>query len=810
MLLEKITSTVRLFTLTILACCLPIAVTAQITSDGTTATNINAENNQTTIEGGDRAGNNLFHSFTEFSIPSGTEASFNNATDVENIINRVTGGNISNIDGLLSANGGANLFLINPAGIIFGNNASLDIGGSFLGSTADSVLFPDDVEFSAADPENNILLTVNAPIGLNFRDNPGYIAVNGSFLQVPTGETLALIGGNVRITGEESGGIFALGGRVELGSVVEAGEVAINGTQSPAGFKLNSFSFPAALAKGDVELTNFALVNVRGGNGGDITINARNIELSGGEFGPSELDAGIETDSGFSGAQAGNIVLNATDTLKIDRDSGIFNRVLENGIGDGGDILLNTSNLSLIGGSQLSTTTLGEGNAGNIQIEAREITLNNGAKIDSETNFLAQGKAGNIQINTARLTLTNLSDIVANTSSQNDAGNIFIRASDRISADDSAIISQQSTLLGTGNAGKITIDTGNLFLTNGGLILNGSAGLGNGGAITIKAKDTISLTGIGSIRPVEGVLAKQFSSSIASLIDEFGSGDAGAIDIKTKALNLNDRAAIEASNIGQGNGGNIFIVANSLSLDGNTVISAANDPITFESNTQGLTSGNVDLQIEDSLILQNNSQISAFAGNSTNGGNINLDAQFAIAFPNQNNDIIANAQQGLGGNIDISTEAILGLEERSSIPANNTNDIDASSQFGNDGNVSINSLDNIWTQDVIQLPRNIVEQNTFTYGACGNGRGNTNYTIVGKGGVVPAPDLPLNAHNIVINGKINPTSTSTIPQPIETSQGKIQPARGVIVTKSGKIILTAYQTNQTEERLSETKANCGI
>jgi filamentous hemagglutinin family protein len=105
-----------------------LPATAQVTPDGTTSTTVNADGNNFEINDGDRAGGNLFHSFRDFSVRNGGEAFFNNANDIVNIFSRVTGGNISNIDGLLRANGGANLFLINPAGIIFGNNARLDIG----------------------------------------------------------------------------------------------------------------------------------------------------------------------------------------------------------------------------------------------------------------------------------------------------------------------------------------------------------------------------------------------------------------------------------------------------------------------------------------------------------------------------------------------------------------------------------------------------------------------------------------------------------------------------------------------------------
>ena len=145
---------------------------AQITPDNTLSTKVDSDGNVSEITGGQTRGDNLFHSFEEFSVPSG-EAFFNNASDISNIFSRVTGGNISNIDGLIRANGNASLFLINPNGIIFGENASLDIGGSFFSSTADGIVFADS-EFRARDIDSP-LLTINAPIGVNLGANPGTI-----------------------------------------------------------------------------------------------------------------------------------------------------------------------------------------------------------------------------------------------------------------------------------------------------------------------------------------------------------------------------------------------------------------------------------------------------------------------------------------------------------------------------------------------------------------------------------------------------------------------------------------------------------
>ncbi|PLZ76639.1 hypothetical protein CBP16_22180, partial [Fischerella thermalis WC217] len=140
------------------------------------------------ITGGATRGSNLFHSFQDFNVDAGRGAYFSNPTGITDILTRVTGGNRSNIQGTLGVLGNANLFLINPNGIDFGPNASLDLrGGSFFGSTADSVLF-DNFEFSASNPQPVPQLTINIPIGLRFRDNPGSITsqsvvrnINGDF-----------------------------------------------------------------------------------------------------------------------------------------------------------------------------------------------------------------------------------------------------------------------------------------------------------------------------------------------------------------------------------------------------------------------------------------------------------------------------------------------------------------------------------------------------------------------------------------------------------------------------------------------------
>jgi filamentous hemagglutinin family protein len=153
------------------------------------------------IEGGATRGVNLFHSFQEFNVGNGRAAYFANPTGIENILSRVTGTNPSNIFGKLGVLGNANLFLINPNGILFGPNAQLDIGGSFFASTASSFKFPDESEFSATKPTAPPLLTVNVTPGLQWgASQPGATITNIGNLT--TGQDLTLFADKLDLQGQ--------------------------------------------------------------------------------------------------------------------------------------------------------------------------------------------------------------------------------------------------------------------------------------------------------------------------------------------------------------------------------------------------------------------------------------------------------------------------------------------------------------------------------------------------------------------------------------------------------------------------------
>ncbi|MGL5942631.1 MAG: filamentous hemagglutinin N-terminal domain-containing protein [Waterburya sp.] len=732
---------------------------AQVTSDGTVNTQVTENGNVAEITGGQTRGGNLFHSFRDFSVGTGNEAFFNNATDISNIFSRVTGGNISNIDGLIRSNGSANLFLINPAGILFGENARLDVGGSFYGSTADSVLF-DDGEFSATDLENPPVLTINAPIGLQLRETAGEIVVQGtgnnltfdrtslaliqgetpSGLQVKPGETLALVGNGVQLEGSN---LLADGGRIEVGSVNSLSLVNLIATEGDWTLDYSDIS-----SFQDIELSDRASVDVSSTLGsGSVQIQGKNVSLDGG----SAIFA-------FTGSQpGGTIQVNASDSIEVagvaannQVTSALYTAASPDGTAKGGDLAIATNKLIARDGAQIGSDTFGIGDAGIITVQADESVLLSGTSVDSI--FTALGT--------------------------------FVQPG------------------ATGSGSQLNLETQRLTIENGAQLITATLGDGSGATLTAKSS-LIELKGTSA----DGEWLSAISSAV-QLVPGLPTptGDGGKINLETGQLSISDGAQVIVSNQGLGDAGDINIVSSSIELSDRGQILA---------ETAFGEGGNINLKIDDTLTMRNNSLISAQASNNANGGNVDIDANFIVAFPNQidgnGSDIIASAAEGNGGRITINTESLLGIEARKAVDNNRTNDIDASSDFGLDGTVAIFTPDINPIQGATELPSNIVEAEQATAQACQASReteAKNSLIVRGKGGIPATPVQPLTSQNLIIDGQYT-DATYITPQPVKTSQGMIQLARGIKIAKNGQVTLTAYPTNNAGERLPEGKINCG-
>ncbi|MDZ7961362.1 MAG: S-layer family protein [Aulosira sp. DedQUE10] len=832
------------------------------------------------IDGGAIRGTNLFHSFVEFNIGERREAYFGNPAGIENIISRVTGRNLSQILGTLGVLGKANLFLINPNGIIFGANAKLDLSGSFVASTASSLVFADGIKFSATNQQAPPLLTIKVPIGLEFENIPGSISLQSARLVVQPDKTLALVGGNVSLN---NGTILAPGGRVELGGLAQKGTVTLN--------QNGSLSFPTDVVRANVSLTQGSQVNVRAGDRGSIAINTHNLNIAQG----STIRAGIASGLGTVNSKAGDIEISAIEAVTLTgTGSFISNAVLPNAKGKGGNINLTARSLAVTGGFQIFAGTYGQGDVGNVNINgdtvlfdgvgtngintgayssiadggtgrggnlniiANSLAVTNGAILEATTvgrgdagsvnifvrdtalfdgeaadfnrvstavfssgaysrvNSVAVGNAGSINIRARTVKVTNGAVLTTSTDGQGNAGNVIINANNILFDGDGRFnylpgfgFFQSSGAFssvknrGQGIGGNVIVNADSLSLTNGAVIVTGTRGRGDAGDILINRADTVTIAGVAGdgyssgfysntepsgigrggkitvntaiLRVLDGGVINALTANAGSggnivinahtletsnggqiVTSTRSSGDAGNITLKVSdSINLagsdlsyRDRAlkniqigvdtftnqgaasgVLASSDVNAtGNGGNVFIFSKQVNLRdqgvitvssqgsgvaGNIEISAGTIQLqnqgAITAETKSANGGNIILQVQDLLLIRQNSLISTTAGTGQapgNGGNIKINARngFIVAVPLENSDIIANAFAGKGGVIEINAQRAFGLESREQLTQES--DITAFSQTNPqfNGVIEINTLGIDPTQGLVNLP----------------------------------------------------------------------------------------------------------
>ncbi|MCC0175621.1 filamentous hemagglutinin N-terminal domain-containing protein [Waterburya agarophytonicola K14] len=816
---------------------IPSSIQAQVIEDSSLSTEVQTENNRDfNINGGEQTGNNLFHSFAEFSIPTNGSAFFNNALTVENIITRVTGSSISNIDGLIGSNGTANLFLLNPNGIIFGENASLNIGGSFIGTTAESLVFEDGIEFSTKLDNSETLLTVTVPLGLQFGSNPGNITNRANFsipsrfdptgeeriklgLTTLPGKTLGLLGGDITFDG---GAIAAPGGNIELGSVAENSFVPLESIAQ--GWTAN---YDNVSQFRDIKLNNVASVDGSGEGAGDINILGRNIQLFNGSAITSNtlgaLDGGAITIRGSDLVEINGSDLTGTKLDSLLAGLDIFfpfaSQISSNtiGTGKGGNVEIIAQNLKLVDGSSISLQTLALspeqknlGQSGNLNIQvsdsiqlagnrpllgigenaenlvlpsigldtAIEINLASGIQVLS----ISDADGGDLKIITQNISLRDGATIATAPFLDGNAGNVEITASESIEIMGTTSKTGEigsniaSNTVAIGDAGNINLNTDRLTIKNGGLIISSSNSVGNAGNIDIEAA-SIEISGF-----------SPFNDRVPSLIsaetDDGGNG--GNIFIRTDSLSISDRAILSVRGSGTGIPGNLRVNANTIDLSNFASITAGTE---FQSG------GNIELNVKDSLTLRENSLISARAFGDANGGNLDIEVKFLIANPNENNDILATAVRGNGGNINIGGDGIFGVLEGLSQPPNSSNDIDASSEFGVDGTVNFdfpnfNESDFATNKSYEAIDENNLIGNNFCNLSVGS-----EYYFVGKGGIAVSPDRDLIVEDSWTDLRFFDDDQLASRQAIESIEAtekvkKVEMIRGWVKDRQGKIVLT--------------------
>ena len=736
-------------------------VTAQVVPDGTLESAVEQIQELMKINGGQRAGNNLFHSFEEFSVPAGMEAAFENATEIENIFTRVTGDSVSAIDGVISAQGGANLFLMNPNGIVFSADASIDIGGSFIATTADSIQFDDGAKFAASDGGSDALINVKFPVAFGFNKEPGgSITVNGvgnnitsgspdsptvvqpnqSGLEVKSGRMLGLIGENITIDG---GTLQTDGGSIELGSV-SSGTVDIQQTENEF-----AFNYDEVGSYSNISLANQAALNVSGESSGAVSLNGRNISFQ---------DGSIAIIQNRGDSDAGDISLNATESYSGKADStgeiALITEALSTG--KGSDINIIASEIIGLDGGGFSTFSYDAGKGGNINVDA----LDSVNLVFSGIGSIAfgVGEAGNIKVSTQEIKIDSGGQISSTVVGSGTGGAVNVNSNSiEITGIDERGTTPSfigATNFTNGSLKEIVVNTSKLKLLNGGTISSGSFSDGSTGNVTVNAEESIEISG--KQDDFQSVLGSSVVVISEKVRDRIGlpdqpSGIAGSVAIKAPSIKVGQEGRISVRNEGTGNSGTLSIDTNMLELNNKAEITAqsafgeggnininvdtlslvSGGEITAEAGNQG--GGNISINASN-ISAKKDSAISANTVGG-DGGNITIETDTLVGL--ENSDITANAVQGNGGNIEITADAIIGFEERAKLSS--LSDITASSEFGASGVITINAPESSADERVEVAAREASSQDLTKEFAqsCFQGRGRFTYTAMG---VPESPD----------------------------------------------------------------------
>ena len=661
---------------------------AQITPDGT----LGAESSVVTpnvkinsisadrIDGGATRGSNLFHSFLQLNVGEGGRVYFANPTGIQNIFGRITGSDPSDILGTLGVDGSANLFLLNPNGIIFGPNAKLDIRGSFFASTASNIAFPNGYQFSATNPKAPSILSYNVPIGLQYGMNQPAAIVNAGNLAVGEGQNLSLIGGTVVSTGT----LEALEGNITVASVPGSSRMRLSQTGQISNLEIEPhtkgqgsllsirpLTLPQLLTNGNVSSDIGVTVNPDGT--GRHTESGINFPTEAG----TSIIAGRLNVSGKTGGAVNalgdkvgliNVNINASGT----KGGGT---VLIGGDYQGQGMVLNASRTFVSSNSVINADALLNGNGGRVIIWADDtagfygnISAKGGLNWGNGGFVEVSGKQdlvflGNVDLSTPNGKLGTL--LLDPTNILIVAGAAGTGANDAELADGSILFTDSPTVPFTisqgtlqSQLGAVTLQAANDITITPGVSLNF---VGGGGAIAFTAD--ADNDGVGSFSMNSGdtitapgrvITISGASITVGTISTSSSTGNAGSItldakgDISTGQVNT---TVVQSKN---GNGGNITLnaggritvmgnmVAFSVVNNGGNIILAAKDNIfidctgpsacieSFSSGDSSLSaignSGDISLISKEGGITVRGSSLNAYNPGSGTPGNITLSA----------------------------------------------------------------------------------------------------------------------------------------------------------------------------------------
>jgi len=671
------------------------------------------------ITGGMRPGGgaNLFHSFGEFSVPIDAIANFRNDANLPTsyILGRVTGGNISNIFGAIHTSNfdGANLFLMNPAGFLFGPHATLNVGGMVSFTSADYLKLEDGARFNAvSSTAADALLTASPVAAFGFLDSTsGAIRVQGSHLEAKPGKGIALVGGNITVESgpladgtRQQAHLSAPNGTIQLAIAASPGEFEAMSLQSVESEEGNSFT-----SFGSVMLNRGSTVNLSGTDtvsirGGQFVLSVNDASLStaesAGGTGAIVLNSGSSINTEASGTElGGTISLKAAKTIALYGNSSITTSVED---GSGELLTLTAPSIELLEESNIGTSTSGLGKAGNVELQgdqvtftsrsfittrtqaggrggditirgltgqgssARDIRLSENSRLVSETKGDGegeQGDAGHIRVETARLNLSGGSFF--NTTSRGSTGkggNILVHATESVIISGSGTqLTSESTESSSGNAGNVSITAPSITVENGGSILSNTDFKGNAGTITVDTNNLQLLSG-----------GRITSSSLPGTSFSAKGGAVTVRGIANSAQSIfidGSGSGIFTDTQGEGAGGNITLKAENITIQHGGTLSAKT------SGTEPSAIGGTITVNADQVRLQSGATITANSNGKADAGDIKITTTDGLTMQNSSitTKVHSNGSEtsARGGNIKVTTspEATVYLQDNSEISA---------------------------------------------------------------------------------------------------------------------------------------------
>jgi len=637
---------------------------AQITLDGTVGPGVAeplmpmGNTFDITADKGTIAGNNLMHSFGEFNLTASQIANFSGPANIANIISRVTGGNVSNIDGTLQSTiAGANFFFVNPAGVIFGPNAQLNVTGSFVVSTADELRLADGKIFSAVDPTgaDNVLLSA-PPSAFGFLNGQPLaevgVRVNGATLTVATGQSIAIVaddgidGDGATVAGVvvDGGTLNAPSGKVSLASVASAGQVTYAAATHAVDLDAASFD-----QLGAVEMVNGALLDPSGAVGGTAVIRGGRLtigsgsaitsnNLSGADGAPVAIDVDVTGPVVMDGAtfqvvtiggRPGDILI-AAGSFEARNSAQIQTFTIPGAPGGTGLISITTdSGADFFGSSDVLNLNQGPGIGGNIEVHGFGLQVLDGSSLLTKSSGSAGTRAGDLVVDVTEMLVWGAfsgggglkTEVGSQTTGAGDAGDVSITTSDVLQIVNGGDVSSIGKAGSTGNTGNVTINSNSVLVfgtTQFTKITSNADGAGHGGVVDIT---TPSLTMQG-----QGAVIQARSTN---------SGDGGQVNLAVGTLAMSSRASINADAFGSGSAGNITIdwmepmsSAGMITMSGGSTI--------FATSRSTADAGNVLINPlgegespTGTVALSGNAAIrtSASAGQGGNAGDLTINAQ---------------------------------------------------------------------------------------------------------------------------------------------------------------------------------------